>query len=115
MQALSTGLFAMITFTGPERWALAVTVLFEDISSGMGSAAFITYISSITNKKYTATQYAILSSIATIGRNFLSGFSGNMVKALGWAPFFYTCAMIAIPGLIMLSIVNRQYRNSFTN
>jgi PAT family beta-lactamase induction signal transducer AmpG len=115
MQSLSTGLFALITFTGPEKWALAVTVLFEDISSGMGSAAFITYLATITNKKYTATQYAILSSIATVGRNFFSGFSGNMVKALGWAPFFYTCALIAIPGLIMLFIVNRQHRLSLQN
>lgn len=112
MQSLSTGLFALITFTGPEKWALAVTVLFEDIASGMGSAAFITYLASITNKKYTATQYAILSSIATIGRNFLSGFSGNMVKALGWAPFFYTCALIAVPGLIMLYHVNKQHQLS---
>ena len=112
MQSLSTGLFALITFTGPERWALAVTVLFEDISSGMGSAAFITYLASITNRKYTATQYAILSSIATIGRNFLSGFSGTMVKSLGWAPFFYTCALIAVPGLVMLYIVNKQYNKN---
>jgi PAT family beta-lactamase induction signal transducer AmpG len=112
MQSLSTGLFALITFTGPEKWALAVTVLFEDISSGMGSAAFITYLASITNRKYTATQYAILSSIATIGRNFLSGFSGDMVKALGWAPFFYTCALIAVPGLCMLYLVNKQQQQS---
>ena len=111
LQALSTGLFAMITFTGPERWALAVTVCFEDISSGMGSAAFITYLASVTNKKYTATQYAILSSIATLGRNFLSGFSGTMVKSLGWAPFFYTCALLAIPGMFMLFKVRKQFHN----
>ncbi len=114
MQALSTGSFALITFTGPEQWALAVTVLFEDISSGMGSAAFITYLASLTNKQYTATQYAILSSIATIGRNFLSGFSGNMVKDLGWAPFFFTCGALAIPGLIMLYIIHQQERKNPT-
>jgi len=114
MQSLSTGLFALITFTGPEKWALAVTVLFEDISSGMGSAAFITYLASITDRKYTATQYAILSSIATLGRNFLSGFSGDMVKALGWAPFFYTCALIAVPGLCMLYLVNKQQQQEAT-
>lgn len=108
MQALSTGLFALIAFTGPEKWALAVTVLFEDISAGMGSAAFITYLATVTNKKYSGTQYAILSSIATLGRNFLSGFSGDMVKYLGWVPFFYTCAAIAIPGMVMLYVVNKQ-------
>lgn len=108
MQALSTGLFALIAFTGPEKWALAVTVLFEDISAGMGSAAFITYLATVTNKKYSGTQYAILSSIATLGRNFLSGFSGDMAKYLGWVPFFYTCAAIAIPGMMMLYVVNKQ-------
>jgi len=108
LQALSTGLFALITFTGPERWALAVTVCFEDITAGMGSAAFITYLASITNKKYTATQFAILASVATLGRNFLSGFSGNMVNALGWAPFFYTCALIAVPGMVLLYVVSKN-------
>ena len=108
LQALSTGLFALITFTGPERWALAVTVCFEDITAGMGSAAFITYLASITNKKYTATQFAILASVATLGRNFLSGFSGNMVNALGWAPFFYTCALIAVPGMVLLYVVSKS-------
>lgn len=108
LQALSTAAFAMITWTGPEKWALAVTVFFEDISSGMGSAAFVTYLATTTNKKYTATQYAILSSIATLGRNFFSGFSGDLVKVLGWAPFFITCGLLAIPGMIMLFIVSRQ-------
>ena len=108
LQALSTAAFAIITWTGPEKWALAATVFFEDISSGMGSAAFVTYLATTTNKKYTATQYAILSSIATLGRNFFSGFSGDLVKVLGWAPFFITCGLMAIPGMIMLFIVSRQ-------
>jgi PAT family beta-lactamase induction signal transducer AmpG len=107
LQALSTATFALITYTGPEKWALAVAVIFEDISSGMGSAAFVAYLAALTNKKYTATQYAILSSLATVGRNFFSGFTGGMVKSLGWEYFFYTCGFIAIPGLIMLLIVSR--------
>lgn len=108
LQALSTAAFAIITWTGPEKWALAATVFFEDISSGMGSAAFVTYLATTTNKKYTATQYAILASIATLGRNFFSGFSGDLVKVLGWAPFFITCGLLAIPGMIMLYIVSHQ-------
>lgn len=107
LQALSTGAFALLTFTGPQNWALAFTVCFEDITSGMGTAAFIAFISAITNKRYTATQYAILSSIATLGRNFFSGFSGEMVKTLGWANFYYTCALIAIPGILMLFLMNK--------
>lgn len=109
LQALSTGAFALLTMTGPQNWALALTVCFEDVTSGMGTAAFIAFISAITNKRYTATQYAILSSIATLGRNFFSGFSGDMVKNLGWANFYYTCMVIAIPGILML-VLMRKYQ-----
>lgn len=112
LQALSTASFALITYTGPQNWALAFAVIFEDISSGMGSAAFVAFMASITNKKYTATQYAILSSIATLGRNFFSGFAGHMVKALDWANFFYVCALIAIPGMIFLFIMTKRFPKS---
>lgn len=112
LQALSTASFALITYTGPQDWALAFAVIFEDISSGMGSAAFVAFMASITNKKYTATQYAILSSIATLGRNFFSGFAGHMVKALDWANFFYVCALIAIPGMIFLFIMTKRFPKS---
>ncbi len=108
LQALSTAGFSIIAFTGPEKWALALAVVFEDISAGMGSAAFIAYLSTITNKKFTGTQFALLSALATLGRNFFSGFSGDMVKFLGWAPFFWTCALIAIPGLIMLWFIQKD-------
>jgi len=110
-QALSTAAFALLSFTGPQNWALATTVIFEDVSSGMGSAAFIAFISSVTNKRYTATQYAILSSIATLGRNFFSGFSGVLVKDLGWVNFYFFCALIAIPGMLML-LWMRRYQTS---
>lgn len=113
LQGLSTAAFALLTHTGPQAWALASVVVFEDISSGMGSAAFVAFLGALSNKRYTATQYAILSSIATLGRNFFSGFSGDMVKSLGWGPFFYVCALIAIPGLIML-IGMRKYQNTET-
>lgn len=111
LQGLSTAAFALLTHTGPQAWALATVVVFEDVSSGMGSAAFVAFLGALSNKKYTATQYAILSSIATLGRNFFSGFTGDMVKSLGWGPFFYVCAIIAIPGLLML-IGMRKYQTA---
>ena len=110
LQALSTAGFSIIVFTGAVKWALALVVIFEDISAGMGSAAFIAYLATITNKKFTGTQFALLSALATLGRNFFSGFSGNMVKALGWAPFFWACALIAIPGLIMLWVIQKDIK-----
>jgi PAT family beta-lactamase induction signal transducer AmpG len=108
LQALSTASFALITYTGPEKWALAFAVIFEDITAGMGSSAFIAYLASITNRNYTATQFAVLSSIATLGRNFFSGFSGVMVKEFGWEWFFYSCALIALPGMGFLYWVQKS-------
>lgn len=109
LQALSTAGFALITYTGPQRWALAFAVLFEDFSAGLGNSAFIAFIASISDRRYSAAQFAALASLATVGRNFFSGFSGDMVNALGWAGFFYTCALIAIPGLVMLFLMRDRY------
>jgi PAT family beta-lactamase induction signal transducer AmpG len=102
LQTVSTASFALLTYTGAKLIPFASIVIFEDISTGMATSAFVAFMASMSNKKYTATQYAILSSVATLGRTFFSGFSGNMVKTLGWANFFYVCALIAIPGLLML-------------
>lgn len=112
LQALSTAAFALVTYTGAQVWALATVVIFEDVSQGMGTASFVAFMGALSNKKYTATQYAVLSSVATLGRNFFSGFSGDMVKHLGWEYFFYTCALIAVPGLLMLGIMNRYQKKS---
>ncbi len=114
LQALSTAGFALITYTGPQKWALAFAVLFEDITAGMGSAAFLAFIATVTNRKYTATQFAILSSIAVLGRNFFSGFSGHIVKALGWEWFFYSCALMAIPGMILLYFILKKLNSQLT-
>ena len=107
LQALSTASFALVTFTGPVIWSLATVVIFEDFSSGMGTAAFIAFMSSITNEKYTATQFALLSGLAVIGRTLFSGYAGYMQEFLGWAGFFYVGALMAIPGLIMLYLISR--------
>lgn len=107
LQAVSTASFAMLMHTGAQAWALAFVVVFEDIATSMASAAFVAFLAAICNRRYTATQYAVLSSIATLGRNFFAGFSGDMVKHMGWDYFFYACALIAIPGLILLVWMNK--------
>lgn len=109
LQALSTAVFALVTFTGPALWALGIVVVFEDLSSGMGTAAFTAFIASVTNKKFTATQFAALTSVATLGRTFFSGFAGVLQSATGWAGFFYVSAVLAVPGLILLWWLDRIY------
>jgi PAT family beta-lactamase induction signal transducer AmpG len=108
LQACSTAGFSLITFTGHQQWALAVTVVLEDICTGMGSAAFIAYLSTITNKKFTGTQFALLSALATSGRNVFSAIAGILVKELGWAQFFWASGLLGIPGLIMLWFIQKN-------
>lgn len=115
LQATATAGFSLITYTGPEKWALAVTVVLEDICTGMGSAAFIAYLSTITNKKFTGTQFALLSALATSGRNVFSAVAGVMVKELGWAPFFWVSGLLGIPGLIMLWFIQKQANENEAN
>ena len=102
VQALSTACFSILTWTGPSIAALAGVIAFENLSSGMGTTAFVAFMASITNKKFTATQYALLSSLMGIPRVFASAPTGYMAKHIGWAGFFIFCSLIAIPGMLML-------------
>ncbi len=112
LQALSTVAFALLCYTGPNPLALGGVVVFEDVSSGMGSSAFVAFMAQLTNKKYTATQFALLSSLATVGRNFFSGFSGDMIKVLDWPGFFITCGLLAVPGLTLLAFMKKYQQQS---
>jgi PAT family beta-lactamase induction signal transducer AmpG len=103
LQAASTVGYALLAQTGPRLEALAGVVAFENFSSGMGTAAFMAFMASITNKKFTATQYALLTSFMRIPDLTISSFSGMMVHAMGWTAFFASCALIALPGLLLLT------------
>ena len=107
-QGLATAGFALITVTGPQKWALALAIIAEDVSGGMGSAAFLAFLLGLTNKRFTATQYAALSSLAMLGRNFFSGFAGELVKSVGWAQFFIWSGIMTIPGLVLLLFMKKH-------
>jgi PAT family beta-lactamase induction signal transducer AmpG len=68
----------------------------------MGTAAYVAFMASITNKKFTATQYALLTSLMGIPRVLASAPTGFLVKNVGWETFFIICALIAIPGMLLL-------------
>ncbi len=68
----------------------------------MGTAAYMAYMASITNKKFTATQYALLTSLMAVPRTLLSAPTGFFAKHMGWEGFFIACAVIAIPGMLLL-------------
>ncbi|MEM1176929.1 MAG: AmpG family muropeptide MFS transporter [Acidobacteriota bacterium] len=109
LQAFSTALFALLTVTGPQWWALATVVGVEDVSSGMGTAALVAFMSLLANKRYTATQYALLSSLASLGRTFFAGFAGKTAAALGYVNFFLFGSAMAIPGIILLVLLMRSF------
>ena len=109
LQAISTLFIAILTFES-NKYTLSAVVAFEDFSSGMGTAAMVAFMASLTNKKFTATQYALLSSLASFGRTFLAGFSGTLIEATGYRWFFITCCVLAVPGLFLLSRLVRTPR-----
>ena len=102
LQGLSTAAFALLTLTGPSLAWLAGVVSFENITSGMGTAAFMAYMAALTNRRFTATQYALLTSLMGIPRVVASAPTGWMAEAMGWGWFFVFCALMAIPGLWLL-------------
>jgi len=102
LQAISTAGFALLARIGYNITALAGVIAFENLSSGMGTAAFVAYIASITNKKFTATQYALLSSLIGVPRVLASAPTGYLAKNMGWFGFFILCTLIAIPGMLLL-------------
>jgi PAT family beta-lactamase induction signal transducer AmpG len=103
LQALSTACFAVLARMGDQLPVLAGVISFENFSSGMGTSAFVAFMASITNKKFTATQYALLSSLMGIPRVFAAAPTGFMAKVMGWEGFFIFCTLIAIPGMLMLT------------
>jgi PAT family beta-lactamase induction signal transducer AmpG len=102
LQAVSTACFALLWRIGHSITALSWVIGFENLSSGMGTAAYAAFMASITNKKFTATQYALLTSLMGVPRVLASAPTGYLVKVVGWEGFFYLCALIAIPGLLLL-------------
>lgn len=110
LQAVSTMSFSILTFTGPVEWALAGVVVFEDVSGGMGTAALVAAMSFMANKQFTATQYALLASLASLGRTFFSGYAGVMAEGLGYQTFFIVCGFLAIPGLIFILVSKKQLK-----
>ena len=102
LQALSTAGFAILARIGNSVPALAAVIGFENLTSGMGTAAFVAFMASITDKRFTATQYALLTSLMGIPRVMASAPTGFFAKHLGWEGFFIFCTLIAAPGMILL-------------
>jgi PAT family beta-lactamase induction signal transducer AmpG len=102
LQAVSNLSFMVLALIGKSYGMLIFAVAFENLSGGMGTAAFVSLLMAMCNHRYTATQYALLSSLAALGRIFIGPSSGFVAESLGWATFFFITALAALPGLWLL-------------
>ena len=109
LQMISNLLFFILSKIGPDYYFLVTTVLGENVSGGIGSAAFVAYLSILCNRKFTATQYALLSSVMGIARTFISAPTGFIVQIIGWSNFFLVSTVFALPGLIILLWMGKYF------
>ena len=106
---VSTNLFfALITVSGPKLSLLTLTISFDNFALGFGSTVMIAYLSSLVNVSFTATQYALLSSISTFFGKLLAGFSGDVQMVVGWLNFFFYAAGTGIPAIVLSVLVARR-------
>jgi PAT family beta-lactamase induction signal transducer AmpG len=102
LQAVSTLGFSLLAALPVSFMSLVSVIAFENLASGMGTAAYVAYMASITNKRFTATQFALLSALMGIPRVILSSPTGWMAETMGWQAFFVVCTLVALPGLLLL-------------
>ncbi len=108
LSAASNLLFAALSTRGHDVQALIFVISADNLSSGIASAAFIAYLSSLTNVNYSATQYALFSSMMLLLPKFLAGYSGKYVDAYGYANFFNATALLGVPVLLLVWLASRQ-------
>lgn len=106
--AVTNLMFVLLAKTGASTPLLALSITLENTTGGMGTAAFVAFISGLCNTQFTATQYALLSSLAAFGRTIFSTPAGWFAAKLGWAGFFTFAAALAIPGLFVLWLLDRR-------
>lgn len=105
MMMFSNVLFSLLALAGHSTPMLALAVGTENLTSGIGLTVFVTYLSGLSSLAYTATQFALLSSFAAVGRTWLSTPSGYLADALGWVGFWLFTVVIAVPGMLLLWIM----------
>ena len=109
VQAVANLSFSWLALAGVNQWALAFAITAENFTSAIGTVIFVAYLSSqCRNPLHTATQYALLTALAAVGRTYLSSGAGYVAEATGWPIFFVICMLVAIPSLILLAWLQRR-------
>ncbi|WP_197675060.1 AmpG family muropeptide MFS transporter [Halopseudomonas salegens] len=97
--------FAWLAYIGPEQYGLIMAIIADNVTGGMAISVFIAYLSSLTNTAYTATQYALFSSIMTLPGQFAAGFTGVLAANVGWISFFFVTALTGLPAIILAALL----------
>jgi PAT family beta-lactamase induction signal transducer AmpG len=114
LQALSNLSFLVLFWMGKNYAAMAFAVGFENLTGGMGTAAFVSLVMSLCDHRYTATQFALLSSVEAIGRVFLGWPAAKLVGLVGWGTFFVVTFVAAVPGLWLLWRLRKPVENNIS-
>jgi PAT family beta-lactamase induction signal transducer AmpG len=105
LMMLSNTMFMLLAATGNNYWMMVAAICTENVTSGIGLTVFTTYLSGLSNIAYTATQFALLSSFAGVGRTFMAGPAGIVAEKFGWIGFWGFTVVAAIPGMILLWVL----------
>jgi len=109
VQAVANLSFSWLAVAGVNQWALAFAITCENFTSAIGTVIFVAYLSALCqNPLHTATQYALLTALAAVGRTYLASSAGYVAKAVGWPPFFVICVVVAVPSLILLAWLQKR-------
>jgi len=106
-QALSNLSFMALAIAGKSFLLFVCTVVVENVTGGMGTTAFLALLMGLCNRSFAATQYAVLSSLASLGRVIISPTSGFVVESIGWSAFYFITFLVAIPGLIFAIVLKK--------
>jgi MFS transporter, PAT family, beta-lactamase induction signal transducer AmpG len=102
LQAASNFAYLLLAYAGRQYSAMAVTIVIENVCYGLATAALVGFIMTLCNPRFSATQYALLSSLIAVGRDVLAAPSGSLAETLGWPAFFLISVVASIPGLMIL-------------
>ena len=108
LQAISNLSFAVLAWAGKSYALLVFTVAFENLASGMGTAAFVAFAMALCNQRFSATQYALLSALASLGRTLFGPTTGELVALVDWGNFFVVTFLAALPGLFLVWLLREE-------
>jgi PAT family beta-lactamase induction signal transducer AmpG len=109
LQAATNLLFAVQAYLGHDLGMLYIAIGADNFTGGIGSAAFVAYLSALCSARFTATQYALLTSFMAFGRTVLSSGAGWFADQVDWVTFFTATAALAVPGLLLLFLLRTRY------